>query len=102
MRFPKMWYVGGGEPKIQLLICAVWSEHFLVVCIFHEYLATDQQHFECLSLKGSCTDSSEYAHVKMPHCWKPHATAHKTAFRIAIPPNFQALLHCDVKPHKRQ
>ena len=31
---------------------------------------------EFLNLKGGCIDSSESAHVKMPHCWKSHATAH--------------------------
>ena len=30
---------------------------------------------EFLSLKGGCTGSSESTHVKMPHCWKSHATA---------------------------
>ena len=28
-----------------------------------------------LSLKGGCRGSSESKHVKMPHCWKSHATA---------------------------
>ena len=28
-----------------------------------------------LSLKGGCRGSSESTHVKMPHCWKSHATA---------------------------
>ena len=27
-------------------------------------------------LKGGCTGSSESTHVKMPHCWKSHVTAH--------------------------
>ena len=34
-----------------------------------------EHHLESLSLKGSCTDSSESTLVKMPHCWKPHAMA---------------------------
>ena len=34
-----------------------------------------EHHFEFLSLKGGCTGSSESTHVKMPHCWKYHATA---------------------------
>ena len=37
-------------------------------------LLTDH-HLEFLSLKGGYTCSSESAHVKMPHCWKSHATA---------------------------
>ena len=33
-------------------------------------------HLRFLSLKGGCTGSSESTHVKMPHCWKSHVTAH--------------------------
>ena len=35
-----------------------------------------EQHLEFLSLKGSCTGSSESTLVKIPHCWKSHALAH--------------------------
>ena len=35
-----------------------------------------EHHFEFLSLKGCCTDSSESTLVKMPHCCKSHVTAH--------------------------
>ena len=35
-----------------------------------------EHHLEFLSLKGGCTGSSEFIHVKIPHCWKSHATAH--------------------------
>ena len=35
-----------------------------------------EQHLEFLSLKGGCRGSSESSLVKMPHCWKCHATAH--------------------------
>ena len=34
-----------------------------------------EHHLEFLSLKGGCRGSSESTHVKMPHCWKSHATA---------------------------
>ena len=34
-----------------------------------------EHHFEFISLKGGCRGSSESTHVKMPHCWKSHATA---------------------------
>ena len=34
-----------------------------------------EHHLEFLNLKGGCTGSSESTHVKMPHCWKSHATA---------------------------
>ena len=36
----------------------------------------NEHHLECLGLKGDCRGSSESTHVKMPHCWKPHALAH--------------------------
>ena len=35
-----------------------------------------KQHLEFLSLKGGCTGSPEYIHVKMPHCWKSCVAAH--------------------------
>ena len=35
-----------------------------------------EHHLEFLSLKGSCTGSSVYTIVKMPICWKSHATSH--------------------------
>ena len=35
-----------------------------------------EHHLAFLSLKGGCTGSSEYTHVKMQHCWKSHALAH--------------------------
>ena len=35
-----------------------------------------EHHLEFLSLKGGCTGSSEYAHVKMPHCCQSHVVAH--------------------------
>ena len=35
-----------------------------------------EHHLEFLSLKGGCSGSSESTHVKMPHCWKSHVTAH--------------------------
>ena len=35
-----------------------------------------EDHLEFLSLTGGCSGSSKSTHVKMPHCWKSHATAH--------------------------
>ena len=35
-----------------------------------------EHHLAFLSLKGGCTGSYESTLVKMPHCWKSHATAH--------------------------
>ena len=42
----------------------------MIVKLLTEY------HLVFLSLKGGCRGSSESTHVKMPHCWKSHATAH--------------------------
>ena len=41
-------------------------------------------HLEFLCLKEGCTSSSESTLVKMPHCWKSHATAHMVFFYRAI------------------
>ena len=35
-----------------------------------------EHHLIFLSLKGGCIGTSEYTLVKMPNCWKSHATAH--------------------------
>ena len=37
-----------------------------------------EHHLEFLSLTGGCTGSFESIHVKMPHCWKSHNSAHLT------------------------
>ena len=37
-----------------------------------------EHHLKFLSIKRGCTGSSESIFVKMPHCWKSHATAHIT------------------------
>ena len=34
-----------------------------------------EHHLELLSFKGGCTGLYESTLVKMPHCWKSHATA---------------------------
>ena len=36
--------------------------------------------FDCLTLTGGYTGSSESNHVKMPHCWKSHVTAQMSKF----------------------
>ena len=52
------------------------------LCLSLEYSMTvkllNEHHLEFLHLKGGCTGSSESTHVKMPHCWKSHVTAHIT------------------------
>ena len=50
------------------------------LCLALEYSLTGklltEHHLEFLSFKGCCTGSSESTHVKLPHCWKSHVTAH--------------------------
>ena len=41
-----------------------------------------ERHFESLSLKGGFRGSYESTHVKMPHCWKSHVTAHRFSHHI--------------------
>ena len=52
------------------------------LCLSLEYSMTvkllTEHHLEFLRLKGGCTGSSESTHVKIPHCWTSHATAHFT------------------------
>ena len=40
-----------------------------------------EHHLAFLSLKGGCRGSSEFTHVKMPHCWKSHTLAHYFMYR---------------------
>ena len=50
------------------------------LCLSLEYYMNikllNEHHLEFVSLKGGCTGSSESIHVKTPHCWKSHDTAH--------------------------
>ena len=54
------------------------------LCLSLEYSMSvnllTEHHLEFLSLKGGCTGSFESTHVKMPHCWKSHATAQISLF----------------------
>ena len=45
-----------------------------------------EHHLQFLTLRGGCIGSSESTHVKMPHCWKSHATAHSSKnSRLELP-----------------
>ena len=48
------------------------------------YNLLTEHHLGFLSLKGGCTGSSESTLVKMPHCWKSHATAQINSFKGGI------------------
>ena len=53
-----------------------------------------EPHLVFLSLKGGCTGESESTHVKMPHCWKSHVTAHtKLIYNYVIVKLFVILGH---------
>ena len=75
MGFPSMWCV---RPASLRSACA-YAQSDQSLCKSLEYsmivkLLTEH-HLEFLSLKESCTGSSESTLVKMPHCWKSHVTA---------------------------
>ena len=76
MRFPTMWYV---RPAKLRPACA-YAQSDQSLCLSFKYSMTvkllTEHHLEFLSLKGGCTGSSESTHVKMPHCWLSHVTAH--------------------------
>ena len=74
MRFSTIWYVRPEKPQISLLIRAVYPEPLIVAYIISIELLTEHR-LVFLSLKGVCAGSSEYTHVKIPHCWKSHVAA---------------------------
>ena len=51
-------------------MCDQSLEYSMIVKLLTEH------HLEFLNLKGGCTGPSESTHVKIPHCWKSHVTAH--------------------------
>ena len=69
-----------------------------------------EHHLEFLSLEGGCTGSSEYTHVKMPHCWKSPVVAHMLKipypYRLTVTVlkarlyNWQQFLSWDFNPYK--
>ena len=53
---------------------------------------------EFLSLTGGCTGSSEYALVKMTHCWKLRVMAHFINGLVALFPQALGLVRGKVLP----
>ena len=77
MRFSIMWYVRPAKPQISACAYAQ-SDQSLSKSLEYSMpikLLTEQP-LEFLSLKQSCTGSSESTLDKMRHCWKSHVTAH--------------------------
>ena len=83
MKFPTMWYVRPAKPHRSLRICAVWSEPLLVAWIFYEFMYWLNIILSFLSLKGSCTGSSESIHVKMPHCLNLHVVTAQITYALS-------------------
>ena len=52
-----------------------------------------EYHLEFLSIKGSCTGSSESTLVKMPHWWKSHVVAQML---IHLPQTIPTLTLCSL------
>ena len=75
MRFLTMWYVGPAKPQISCALAQ--SDQSLCKMLKYSMIVKllTEQHLEFLSFKGGCRGFSESTHVKMPHCWKPHALA---------------------------
>ena len=89
-RFPSIYGVHN-EPQHEIsnnVVCATSNaQSDQSLCYSLEYPITvkspTEQHLEFLGLKAGCIDSSESIHVKMPHCWKSHATTHRTLVKSA-------------------
>ena len=64
-----MWYVRPTKAQRSLISLCYSLKYFMTVKLLTKH------HLRFLSLKGGCTDWSECTIVKMPHCWKSHATA---------------------------
>ena len=56
-----------------------------------------EHNLEFLSLKGGCTGSPESIHLKMPNCWKSHATALLCYYDVTY--LYNKLLSVDVHYH---
>ena len=52
-----------------------------------------EHHLEFLSLKKGCTGSSESTHVKIPHCWKSHITAHLLSLQPPVKARTGLIIH---------
>ena len=63
-----MWCVRPAKPQSDQSLC-LSLEYSMSVKLLTEH------DLEFLSFKGACTGSSEFTHVKMPHCWKSHVKA---------------------------
>ena len=73
------------------------------LCLSLEYsltvnLLTDH-HLGFVSLTGGCTGSSESTHVKTPHCWRSHVTAHISTASLTVVAKYTTVIFGVVKLH---
>ena len=76
MKFPTMWYVQPAKAQTSLCIRPCLIRAFACCLNILTVKLLTEHYLEFLSLKGGYTGSSESTHVKIPHCWKSHVTAH--------------------------
>ena len=55
-----------------------------------------EHHLEFQSLKGGCRGLSKSTHVKMPHCWKSHATTH---LFVSVDDPKKYVIFCGLRSH---
>ena len=70
MRFPTMWFAQSNQSLCLSL------EYYMNIKLLNEH------NLEFLSLKEGYTDSSEFIHAKIPHCWKSHVAAHLSFYKM--------------------
>ena len=84
MRFPTMWNNRCYHQRLRP--ACVYTQYDQSLCLSLEYSMSvtllTEHHLEFRSLKGGCTGSSKFIHVKMPHCWISHVKAIKSAIRM--------------------
>ena len=68
MRFPTIWYVPPAYVQSDQSLCKALLYSMNVKLL-------SEHNLEFLSLKGSCTRSSESPLVRIPHCWKSRVMA---------------------------
>ena len=68
-----MWYVRPAKAPTDQSLCYS-LEYSMSAKLLTEH------HLEFLRLRGGCKGSSESTLVKIPHCWKSHATAQSVSF----------------------
>ena len=78
----------------RLRLACAYAQSDQSLCLTFEYSMIvkilTERHLDFLSLKGDCISYSESTHVKMPHCWKSHVTAHISNLHLPFPFVFES------------